>query len=293
MPSSSPTLRRAASLGSPSRTRSAYMRTARSRVSASNFRGADTGPVSLLVGPFTCPRTIHVDDRAVTTTRAGQRIGVGDRIATRRNDRDLGVANRDTWTVTAIGRHGELVVRGVDPGPTDGAPADVTPLAVDGVTPAAAGVTPPQAGQRVLPASYATAYVELAYASTAHGVQGDTVAAAHLVVGEHTGAAAAYVGMTRGRTANTAHLVAADLAQAREQWIAVFGRDRADLGPGHAAELAATEAACYAQPRPVDQVLAELHQDWMVEQRCLDQLNLLQPQHDTLRAVAALPAAQM
>ena len=45
--------------------------------------------------------------------------------------------------------------------------------------------------------------------------------------------------MTRGRTANTAHLVAADLAEAREQWIAVFGRDRADLGPGHAAELAA------------------------------------------------------
>jgi exodeoxyribonuclease V alpha subunit len=39
----------------------------------------------------------RVDDRAVTSTRAGQRIGVGDRIATRRNDRDLGVANRDTW----------------------------------------------------------------------------------------------------------------------------------------------------------------------------------------------------
>ncbi len=37
--------------------------------------------------------------------------------------------------------------------------------------------------------------------------------------------------MTRGRTANTAHLVATDLDQAREQWIAVFGRDRADLGP--------------------------------------------------------------
>ena len=30
------------------------------------------------------------------TTAAGERIGVGDRIATRRNDRDLGVANRDT-----------------------------------------------------------------------------------------------------------------------------------------------------------------------------------------------------
>jgi hypothetical protein len=84
-------------------------------------------------------------------------------------------------------------------------------------------------------------------------VQGDTVTAAHVVIGDHTGAAAAYVGMTRGRAANTAHLVAADLAEAREQWIAVFGRDRADLGPGHAAELAAREAARYAGLRPLDQ----------------------------------------
>ncbi|HEV7788226.1 MAG TPA: MobF family relaxase, partial [Pseudonocardia sp.] len=42
----------------------------------------------------------RVDDVRVVTTRAGQRIGAGDRIATRRNDRDLEVANRDTWTVT-------------------------------------------------------------------------------------------------------------------------------------------------------------------------------------------------
>ena len=63
-----------------------------------------------------------------------------------------------------------------------------------------------------------------------------------MVVGDQTGAASAYVGMTRGRAANTAHLVATDPAEAREQWIAVFGRDRADLGPGHAAELAARSA---------------------------------------------------
>ena len=43
----------------------------------------------------------RVDDIRVAVTEAGQRIGAGDRIATRRNDRDLGVANRDTWTVTA------------------------------------------------------------------------------------------------------------------------------------------------------------------------------------------------
>lgn len=178
----------------------------------------------------------RVDDTDFVTTRTGQRIGVGDRITTRRNDRCLDVANRDTWTVTAVGQRGGLLVTD-GPGRGDVPGCDVTPAG-----PAA----------RVLPADYVTDHVELAYASTVHGVQGDTVTAAHLVVGEHTGAAAAYVGMTRGRAANTAHLVAADVDEAREQWIAAFGRDRADLGPGHAAERAAQEADRYAPTRPLD-----------------------------------------
>ncbi len=62
--------------------------------------------------------------------------------------------------------------------------------------------------------------------------------------------------MTRGRLSNTAHLVAADAAEARAQWIAVLGRDRADLGPGHAAELAAREAATDRQDRPRDRLPA-------------------------------------
>ncbi|WP_091547950.1 MobF family relaxase [Modestobacter sp. DSM 44400] len=219
----------------------------------------------------------RVDDTAVVTTRVGHRIGVGDLIATRRNDRDLGVANRDTWTVTAVGRHGELVVT-----PVGGVPAGVTPRILGVVTPAAPA-------ERVLSADYVTSYVELAYASTAHGVQGDTVTAAHLVVGEHTGAASAYVGMTRGRTANTAHLVAAGLDDAREQWIAVVGRDRADLGPTHAAELAAREAAGYAAPRPLEEVLAELQQAWSAEQRYLDRLAVQQSMRDGLRELVALP----
>ena len=53
-----------------------------------------------------------------------------------------------------------------------------------------------------------------------------------------TGAAAAYVGMTRGRNRNTAHLVAETLEEARAQWVDVFSRDRADLGPRHAAQTA-------------------------------------------------------
>ncbi|MDQ3095012.1 MAG: AAA family ATPase [Actinomycetota bacterium] len=159
------------------------------------------------------PATRHV------TTRGGEHVSVGDRISTRRNDRDLGVANRDQWTVTGVDSAGHL--------------------AIDG-----------RRGPRTLPAEYARAHVELAYATTAHGAQGDTVEHAHLVVGETTGAAAAYVGMTRGRHRNTAHLVAASADDARAQWIEVFSRDRADLGPAHAAEYAAESVDRYGSQPP-------------------------------------------
>ena len=139
----------------------------------------------------------------MATTR-GERIGLGDRVATRRNDPDLGVANRQTWTVTGIGEDGSL--------------------------------TPPRrrGRDRVLPAEYATRFVELAYATTVHGAQGETVDRAHVAIGDTTGAAAAYVAMTRGRHGNTAHLVAESVEEARKQWVEVFARDRADLGPAHA-----------------------------------------------------------
>lgn len=153
-------------------------------------------------------------------TRRGERIGVGDRVATRRNVRDLGVANRDTWTVVGLGDDGGLRVRGRN-------------------------------GQRSLPAAYVRDHVELAYATTVHGAQGDTVERAHLVVGDSTGAAAAYVGMTRGRHANVAHLVAEDLDDARRQWVEVFSRDRADLGPGHAATVAEGDIERYGPRAPV------------------------------------------
>ncbi len=53
---------------------------------------------------------------------------------------------------------------------------------------------------RDVPAEYATQFVELAYATTVHGAQGETVDHAHVAVGETTGAAAAYVAMTRSST---------------------------------------------------------------------------------------------
>ena len=63
---------------------------------------------------------------------------------------------------------------------------------------------------------------------------GQTVGSAHVAIGDTTGAAAAYVAMTRGRESNVAHLVAENADDARKQWIEVFSRDRADLGPAHA-----------------------------------------------------------
>ncbi|WP_235547692.1 MULTISPECIES: MobF family relaxase [unclassified Nocardioides] len=150
------------------------------------------------------------DTTAGLTTAVGEWIGLGDRVATRRNDPDLQVANRQTWTVTGIGDNGSLVLHDHRYRPGG------------------------RGRDRVVPAEYAHRFVELAYATTVHGAQGETVDAAHVLIGDQTGASAAYVAMTRGREHNTAHLVAETLDGARAQWVDVFGRDRADLGPAHA-----------------------------------------------------------
>ena len=152
-------------------------------------------------------------------TRRGERLGLGDRVATRRNDRDLGVANRDTWTVTGINQDGSVLVAG-------------------------------RAGERTLPIAYVADHVELAFATTAYGAQGESVHAAHFALGESTGAASAYVAMTRGRRHNTARLVAASLDEARSHWVEVLNRDRADLGPHHAADQAAEAIERYGSNAP-------------------------------------------
>jgi hypothetical protein len=90
------------------------------------------------------------------------------------------VANREVWTIGRVHGDGSLAVAG-------------------------------ERGGRVLPAGYAREHVELGYASTAHGAQRGTATTAHLALGEHTTAATGYVGMTRGREANTVHLIATDL----------------------------------------------------------------------------------
>lgn len=144
-------------------------------------------------------------DSTKLVTNRGEQIGLGDRIATRRNDPQLGVTNRQTWTVVGLGDDGSVVVH-----------------------------SPAQRRDRYLPAGYVREHVELAYATAIYGAQGETVGSAHVAIGETTGAAAAYVAMTRGRQSNVAHLVAESVDDAWRQWIDVFSRDRADLGPAHA-----------------------------------------------------------
>ena len=182
--------------------------------------------------------------REAITTSAGERVGVGDTITTRRNDRTLGVANRETWTVTGLADDASLTV--IREGRTS---ATAGPRTQGGTQP---GTRPgmrakPQVsrGERTLPAAYVRAHVELGYARTVYGAQGETVDRAHFVLGDQSGAASAYVAMTRGRTANTAHLVADTIDQARQQWVGVFSRDRADLGPARAATRAAEDLDRY------------------------------------------------
>ncbi len=109
-------------------------------------------------------------------------VGIGDRIATRRNDPHLRttegerVRNRHTWTVTGLEPDGALTV------------------------------THPQRGAVTLPAGYVAAHVELGWAVTGYGNQGDTVDVGIAVLEPGTSRNHAYVALTRGRHTNLAYL---------------------------------------------------------------------------------------
>ncbi|MEO6510231.1 MAG: AAA family ATPase, partial [Nocardioides sp.] len=102
-----------------------------------------------------------------------------------------------------------------------------------------------------LPSYYVEFNVELAYATTAYGAQGQTTHEAHVLISDHSGAAATYVSMTRGTHHNIAHLVADSTADARAQWISAFSRDRADFGPAHSRGRAIDEIYRYGVAVPV------------------------------------------
>lgn len=144
-----------------------------------------------------------------------QRILVGDTVQTRRNDRYAGVENRAQWIVRGIrDEHVSLVSVG-----DSGEVARVS-------------------------AEYAHEHLQLAYASTVHGVQGDTADAS--VVGPDVDAAGLYVGLTRGRVHNLAVVVARTDAVARERLVESMQRGTPELtmqDAVHAAEAELRRAA--------------------------------------------------
>src|SRR3546814_715487 len=146
-----------------------------------------------------------VDDARTTTGSDGLSIGRGDVIQTRQNDSDVQVANRQTWTVQAVGQDGAVWAKENGNG---------------------------RRRQRTvrLPAEYVAEHTHLAYAATAYGVQGATVPGSHTVLSDALDASGVYVGMTRGQETNRLHVVAADVDDAREQFVAALERDRADRG---------------------------------------------------------------
>lgn len=103
----------------------------------------------------------------------------GDLVVTRRNDRILTtdhgepVRNRERWTVAAVHDDGALTVSHLG-----------------------------RHGSVTLPADYVRAHVQLGYAATAHGHQGDTVDISITLVTAATTHRSLYVGATRGRDEN-------------------------------------------------------------------------------------------
>ncbi len=180
-------------------------------------------------------RRVHRGDDDDTRTTPGSDalpIGAGDIIQTRRNAADLRVANRQTWTVQYVTDTGEVWARPTGPGRAD------------------------RASVR-LPAAYVAEHTHLAYAATAYGVQGATTPAAHTLLTDALDASGLYVAMTRGRHTNTLHVVAADLADAREQFTTALQRDRADRGLTDATRAATHAVTGLVDDGPVALVNAE------------------------------------
>lgn len=174
----------------------------------------------------------QVDDTHTTTGADGLPIGAGDTIQTRHNDAALAVANRQTWTVQHLTDTGDLWVQ-------------------------EAGTRRAHRRSVRLPAGYVAAHTHLAYATTAYGAQGATTLQAHTVLSDGLDAAGLYVGMTRGQHRNTLHVVASDLDDARDQFVAALARDRADRGLDAATSAARDAVDGLVPDGPVAVVNAE------------------------------------
>lgn len=160
----------------------------------------------------------ELDVRVAAWGMGQQRILVGDTVQTRRNDRLTGVENRAQWTVRGIRDEYLSLVSVSDSG-------EVARVSTE----------------------YAREHLQLAYASTVHGVQGDTADAS--VVGPDVDAAGLYVGLTRGRVHNVAIVVARTDAAARECLADSMQRGTPELTMHDAVRAAQAEARRAARNR--------------------------------------------
>jgi conjugative relaxase-like TrwC/TraI family protein len=159
-----------------------------SRIAAAFERHAEAGrSVAITTVSTTTARDINRAIQDLTPHRSEERrlelgdgthVFAGDQIATRRNDRtlltDVGepVRNRQTWTVQAIDETGQVTI------------------------------AHPARGTTVLSPAYAREHVELGWAVTGYGNQGETVDVGIAVLELGATRQHAYVALTRGREAN-------------------------------------------------------------------------------------------
>lgn len=174
-----------------------------------------------------------VDDSVTTTGSDGLPVGRGDLIQTRKNDTSLNVANRQQWIVQHVEDDGTVWAVEID----NGRKLDHSVR---------------------LPATYISDHAHLAYTSTAYGVQGATVPVSHTILTDALSGAAVYVGMTRGKDENRLHIIADDLAEAREQFIDAMERDRADRGLTDATQQAKEAVRGLVDDGPVQIVTTEI-----------------------------------
>jgi len=167
----------------------------------------------------------------------GTRAFVGDQVATRRNDASLTtdtrspVRNRQTWTVSEVGKDGSLTL------------AD------------------PKRGRIQLPARYVGRHVELGWAVTGYGNQGVTTDHGICIVEPSSSRAGIYVAMTRGRGRNEAWIVdKTGLADAEDAFTSAIARPANALTAHAVREQLGGEAPEQVEDTPAQRMIRRLDQ---------------------------------
>ncbi len=149
-----------------------------------------------------------------------QRCGVGDRVRTRFNDKEIGVYNGDTWEVVDTNWYSIIVKN--------------------------------DAGRRViLPKEYVFQHVELAYASTLDSAQGMTVDRAIFVGRAGLGRSQMYSATTRGRAAPI-YVMVDDHEQPEAVLASILETDDTAQTAGEQVEKVNARAAELKRPRQLD-----------------------------------------